>query len=75
MFYLSDRIGCHIYIYGALLANFQRDVLNAGVSCIFLHKKKPEEAWKGFWSPGKLIFTSLAKEVGDYHGLGAYWTK
>ena len=48
MFYLSDRIGCYIYIYGALLANFQRDVLNTGVSCVFLHKKKPEEAWKGF---------------------------
>ena len=75
MFYLSDRIGCYIYIYGVLLANFQRAVLNAGVSYISLHKKKPEEAWKGFWSPGKLIFTSLAKEVGDYRSLGAYWTK
>ena len=48
MFYLSDRIGCYIYIYGVLLANFQRNVLNAGVSCISLHKKKPEKAWKGF---------------------------
>ena len=38
MFYLSDRIGCYIYIYGALLANFQRDVLNAGVSRISLQE-------------------------------------
>ena len=29
----------YIYIYGVLLANFQRNVLNAGVSCISLHKK------------------------------------
>ena len=42
MFYLSDRIGCYIYIYGVLLANFQRDVLNAGVSCVSLHTKKSQ---------------------------------
>ena len=42
MFYLSDRIGCYIYIYGVLLANFQRNVLNAGVSCISLHEKKSQ---------------------------------
>ena len=47
MFYLSDRIGCYIYIYGVLLANFQRNVLNAGVSCISLHKKKARGGLEG----------------------------
>ena len=47
MFYLSDRIGCYIYIYGVLLANFQRNVLNAGVSCISLHEKKAREGLEG----------------------------
>ena len=47
MFYLSDRIGCYIYIYGVLLANFQRNVLNAGVSCISLHKKSQRRPGRG----------------------------
>ena len=47
MFYLTDRIGCYIYIYGVLLANFQRNVLNAGVSCISLHKKKARGGLEG----------------------------
>ena len=47
MFYLSDRIDSYVYNYGALLANFQPCILNAGVSCISLQKKKATGSLEG----------------------------
>ena len=54
----------YIYIYGVILANFQRNVLNAGVSCISLQEGVHQESLYLLVWPKRSVITTAWGLIG-----------